>query len=99
MAISMTIDGINLTKKTNAELVAIIDRLTADPEVKAQFEFELPYAQNFGARKQVFEAAVAIGAWKTVKTVTTVTAPSPESFEWSNLEGGHVFHQVPVFTG
>ena len=95
----MKIDGINLTKKTNAELLKIVADLTADPEVKAQFESELPYAQNFGARKQVFEAAIAIGAWKTVNTKTTYAIPSPESFEWSNLEGGHVFHQVPVFKG
>ena len=95
----MKIDGINLTKKTNAELAKIVADLTADPAVKEQFEHELTFAQNPGARRQVFECAVCVGAWKTVNTVTTRTAPSPESLEWSNLEGGHTFHQVPVFRG
>lgn len=95
----MKIDGINLTKKTNAELAKIVANLTADPAVKEQFEYMLPFAQNHGSRPQVFECAVCIDAWKHVNTVTTRTAPSPESFEWSNLDGGHTFHQVPVFKG
>ena len=93
------IDGINLTAKKNSELAAIVMRLTADEEVKSQFEFLLTFAQNWGARKQVFLAALAIEAWKHVNTTTTHTAASPESMEWSNLEGGHTFHQFPVFKG
>jgi hypothetical protein len=96
---SVFIDGINLTKKTNAELAAIVQRLTADPAVKEQFEFVLTFAQNYGSRKQVHNAAVAIDAWKHVNTQTTRIAPSPESLEWSNLEGGHTIHRVPVFVG
>ena len=92
-------DGINLTAKTNAELKGIVARLTADAEVAEQYKFQMEFAQNWGVRQPVFEACIAIEAWKHVRTVTTVAAPSPESLEWSNLEGGHTFHQVPVFTG
>ena len=92
-------DGINLTAKTNSELKGIVARLTAQPEVAEQYKFQMEFAQNWGVRQPVFEACIAIDAWKHVNTITTRTAPSPESLEWSNLEGGHVFHQLPVFTG
>jgi len=92
-------DGINLTAKTNAELKSIVARLTANAAVAEQFRFDLSFAQNWGVRAAVFQAAVAIDAWKSVNTSTTRTAPSPTSLDWSNVEGGHVFHQVPVFAG
>jgi len=88
-------DGINLTKLSDATLKGIIAKLRSDERVASQADFVETFAQNFGWRKSVFITAVTIDAWETVNTKTTHTAPSPESFAWSNLEGGHTFHQVP----
>ena len=90
-------DTVNLTKMTNARLRAIKTALLADKSVKAQYDHMKKFAQNFGWRKEVFEAAGAIDAWTHCHTVTTATEASPESQVWSNLEGGHIFHQVPSF--
>ena len=88
-------DGINLTKLNNLDLLHIVGKLRGDPAVSEQADFLATFAQNFGWRKEVHEAILAIDAWEIVNTKTTHTAPSPESFAWSNLEGGHTFHQVP----
>ena len=88
-------DGINLTKLSDAKLKEIVAQLRSNVEVARQADFVATFAQNYGARKFVFLSAITIDAWETINTVTTVSAPSPESLAWSNLEGGHTFHQVP----
>jgi len=90
-------DTVNLTKLTNKALRQMVGQLTSSPEVKAQFDHIMTYAQNFGDRNEVHTARVAVDAWTHCHTVTTHTEPSPESLDWSNLEGGHIFHQVPSF--
>ena len=97
MAVSVFRNGINLTKLSDNNLKKIIARLRNDGKVADQADFVKTFAQNFGARKLVHEAALTIDAWETVNTETTHTEPSPESFAWSNLEGGHTFHKVPSF--
>ena len=97
----MKIDGINLTKMTDAKLMAIVAKLTTDAAVKAQYEFLSESWNTVGikGRPAVRNAANAIEAWKHVNTETTVCEPSPESKQWSDTEGGHRFHQVPTFRG
>jgi len=96
----MTIDGINLTKLTNTQLRAIVVKLTSDFEVKDHYDFlnEPWNTCDSKSRPEVRAASRAIDAWKHVNTTTTFCEPSDESKAWSNLEGGHRFHQVPVFT-
>lgn len=90
-------DSVNLTKINDKILSKIIEKLTETSEVKAQYEHLLKFSQNFGNRKMVHLCSVAVSAWECVNTVTTHTMPSPESLAWSNLEGGHTFHQTPSF--
>lgn len=91
-------DGINLTKLSNTTLRRIVDALCESPEVNRQYMFMLPRSQNFGSRLAVHFATVAIDAWTHCNTVTTATPPSPESLDWSNLEGGSLHHCVPSFS-
>lgn len=88
-------DGINLTKLSDAMLKEIVTNLRSDIKVAQQADFVATFAQNFGWRKAVHAAIVTIDAWETVNTKKTHTMPSTESLAWSNLEGGHTFHQVP----
>jgi hypothetical protein len=91
-------DGINLTKMTDARLQKIVAELRKNNCVARQSDFMMTFAQNFGSRDAVHVARVTIAAWEHVSTETTNTEASPESFEWSNLEGGHTFHQTPSFS-
>jgi hypothetical protein len=94
---SVSRDGINLTKMSNARLNLIVERLKEVPGVDLQAKFLATWIQPVQARKTVQQAALYISAFEHVGTRMTAVAPSPESMEWSNLEGGHVFHQVSSF--
>ena len=91
-------DGINLTKMSDARLNLIVERLKEVPGVDLQAEFLATWVQPAPSRKAVQEACLYVSAFEHVGTLMTAAAPSPESMEWSNLEGGHVFHEVPSFS-
>ena len=95
---SVSRDGINLTKMSDARLGMIIERLKEVPGVDLQADFLATWIQPVQARKAVQNACLYISAFEHVGTLMTAAAPSPESMEWSNLEGGHVFHEVPSFS-
>lgn len=91
-------DGINLTRIPDSTLKALTAKLLEAPKVRQQYFHLLRFAQNVTrSRQAVFDCSLAIDAWELANTVTTVTAPSPESLAWSNLEGGHVHHESPSF--
>lgn len=91
-------DGINLTKMTDARLTLIVEKLKEVPGVALQAAFLETWVQPIASRKAVQTACLYISAFEHAGTLMTAAAPSPESFEWSNLEGGHVFHEVPSFS-
>jgi len=95
---SVSRDGINLTKMSDARLNLIVERLKEVPGVDLQADFLATWVQPVPSRKAVQKACLYVSAFEHVGTLMTATAPSPESMEWSNLEGGHVFHEVPSFS-
>lgn len=53
---------------------------------------------QFGrVRIQVACAAIAYDMLQSLKTVVHAQEPSKESKLWSNMEGGHTYHEVPEF--
>lgn len=98
MAVSIIIDGVNLTKKSDKVLAAIVAALRSDVNVAEYADWSTKWVGSIGERSAVKAARITVVAWEHVNTVTTHTAPSPESFAWSNLEGGHTFHETPKFS-
>lgn len=96
---SVYVDGVNLTKLSDAKLKAIATKMfLSSAEVRDQYShLEKNLPSQLQARAAVRFCRQVISAWESVSTVTTHSAPSPESFAWSNLEGGHTFHQEPSF--
>lgn len=94
---SVFVDGINITRLSNATCTGIVAKLRENSAIADQADFVATWYQSVQARKQVQQVQLHANAWMTVATKTTAIEPSPESKEWSNLEGGHVINQVPSF--
>ena len=94
---SVFVDGVNLTAMTNQQLSAIVEKLRESKAVADKADWVASWHQPVQARKAVQQAALHASAWEMTNTITTHSEASPESLEWSNLEGGHTHHQVPSF--
>jgi hypothetical protein len=88
-------NGVNLTRLSNASLIAIYNTLCVEPAVEASCVRSIANYCVRG-RKDVLRAVCAIEAYEAVKTVRVRFAPSEESRAWSDSEGGHVFDEIPV---
>ena len=94
----MIIDKVNLAKLSDEKLLAIVAELTANADVKAQYDHQvqwMPYQTN--ARAAVKAAAQAITAWKVVNTVRESLEVSPETLVWTGWEAKAI-HHVPTFS-
>ena len=94
----MTIDGINLAKLSDSKLFSIVAELTADENVKAQYDHLCKYFPcQIKRRAAVIAAGRAIDAWKAINTVREVVDASPETKAWTDF-GGSIIHHEPTFS-
>lgn len=88
--------GVNITKMPDAKLKALVNAaLNRGADFQELKESAGRLASLVRCRKWVAMGACAVELVAHAMIVTTRIAPSPESINWSNLEGGHTFHQSP----
>lgn len=86
----------NLSELTNSQLAKIVARCIELGVDKEWLGSQLPaWKEQISCRKEVAEASLAYDLLTSLKTVTHVQPASPESKAWSNMEGGHIHHEVP----
>lgn len=91
------VDGVCLSKLSDSKLRRLTAALREDSRVAQHADWLATWAQPVTTRKALEDARRTVSSWEHVNTATTHTEASPESREWSNLEGGHTFHQVASF--
>jgi hypothetical protein len=90
-------NGISISKLSNAQCASVVSAMLGLGVSEVDLSDFIKDWHYSEARIQVKYAVAAIDLAEQLHTKTTYVAPSPESLAWSNMEGGHIFHETPNF--